>query len=110
MTAPISRSQLQKTIALMVKQTELFPDSINQKAQDLNQEDLEKLTITLHVAQKEVQNLDSYQSEKLEKSLKRYFDGKKRIYLKTHGAWMARQEAKQEAQETLFEDALLEQI
>ena len=94
----------------MVKQTELFPENINQQAQDLNQEDLEKLTITLHVAQKSVGDLDKQQSEQLQKSLKRYFDGKKRVYQKTQQAWLEHQEAKHEAQETLFEEALLKQI
>jgi hypothetical protein len=110
MQIPFSRLQLKEKIALLVKQTELFPDAINQHAQDLNQEDLEKLTITLHVAQKAVPDLDETQTAQLEKSLERYFAGKKRVYQKTQKAWMQHQEAKHEAQETLFEEALLNQI
>lgn len=106
----ITRNQLKESIAIMVQQTELFPDSLNQAADKLNQEDLEKLTITLSVTQKSVDTLDTADKALLQKSLKRYFDGKKRIYQKTQSAWLAYQEQKHEAQECLFEEALLQQI
>lgn len=106
----ISRDQLKQSIALMVAQTELFPETINQAAEDLNQADLEKLTITLSVAQKSVDGLNETDQALLQKSLKRYFDGKKRIYQKTQSAWIAYQEQRHEAQESLFEEALLKQI
>lgn len=94
----------------MVQQTELFPYSINQAADDLNQEDLEKLTITLSIAQKSADSMDEADQALLQKSLKRYFDGKKRIYQKTQSAWLAYQEQRHEDQECLFEEALLQQI
>jgi uncharacterized protein YecT (DUF1311 family) len=110
MNAPVSRDQLKQTISVMVQQTELFPDSLNQIAEDLNQEDLEKLTITLHVAQKSVDGLNETEQGLLQESLKRYFDGKRRVYKKTQRAWLQYHEQKHEAQETLFEEALLTKI
>lgn len=110
MTNPINQNQLKENIAIMVQQTELFPDSINQAAEDLNQEDLEKLTITLSVTQKSVDTMDEADQKLLQKSLKRYFDGKKRIYQKTQSAWIAYQEQRHEDQECLFENALLKQL
>lgn len=110
MSQPLTRDQLQNTIAVMVKQTELFSETVHKYAQDLNQADLEKLTITLRVAQKSIPNLKPEEQHTLQKSLKRYFDGKKRVYQKTQQAWVAYHEQKYEAQESLLEEALLQQI
>ncbi len=107
---PITKEKLKETIAIMVKQTELFPESLNAVASDLNQAELEKLTITLHVAQTEAAKLDNVDQDQLQKSLKRYFDGKKRIYNKTQRKWLEYQEARHEQQESLFEKALLESV
>lgn len=110
MTTTITREQLENSISIMVQQTELFPESLNQTARELDQEDLEKLTITLNVAQKRIPKLDETEQATLHKSLKRYFDGKQRIYQKTQSAWVAYLEERHEAQESLFEEALLEEI
>lgn len=110
MLQALTKEDLQKTIAQIVAQTELFPDLINQQAQNLDQSDLEKLTITLYVAQKSSEALNEAEQTELKKNLHRYFDGKKRIYQKTQTAWLAHQEQKQEAQECLFEADLLKAI
>lgn len=110
MSSAFTKQQLQKNIALIVAQTELFPDSIVKQTQFLDQGELEKLTIQLYSAQKVLKNLKPEETALLDKSLKRYFDGKKRIYQKTQQAWLIHQEAKNEAQESLFEACLLAEL
>lgn len=104
------RQQLEEKITFIVEQTELFPDEISRNTAELSVEDLEKLTIKLHVAQKQSEKLSHEEKEQLENHLAAYYNGKKRIYSKARGAWIAHHEAKSEAQESLFESALLEQL
>lgn len=110
MPKSINRDQLKQTIAAMVSQSELFPESIDQQVEDLNDEDLEKLTITLHIALQAEKKLTAQQQERLQNTVLEYFDGKQRIYQKAQGAWLAQTEARHEAQECLFEESLLAQL
>ena len=104
------RQQLEEKITFIVEQTELFPDEVARNTAALSIEDLEKLTIKLHVAQKEAEHLSLEEQKQLETHLERYYQGKKRVYNKAKGAWIAHHEAKSEAQESLFENALLKQL
>ena len=110
MNTTISRSQLLDMIQTMVIQSQLLPDTITDQASDLNTEDLEKLTITLHTALQTEQRLSKAEHEQLNEQVARYFEGKSRIYAQAQQAWIAQQEAKHEHQESLFEEALLQQL
>jgi len=104
------RQQLTEKITFIVEQMELFPDEIIAQTPALSTDDLEKLTIKLYVAQKEVEHLSAEDKATLQAHLATYYQGKKRVYVKAEGAWRAHHEAQSEAQESLFENALLEQL
>lgn len=110
MSKKISRDQLLQTIRAMVAQSELFPEDLDQKAAELEIEDLERLTITLHVALQSEKKLTDEEQDQLQNKLSQYFDGKQRIYQQAQNAWRTQREAAHEAQESLFEESLLAQL
>jgi|GEM_PF-6974987 len=106
----INRDQLKQAIKEMVSQSELFPEQLNQQIETLDNEDLEKLTITLHVALSAEKKLTDEAKEELDDTLAQYLNGKARIYAKAQSSWIKTQEAKCEAQECLFEESLLAKL
>ena len=110
MTTTINRSQLLTLVHSMVEQSELLPAEVEAQADELNTEDLEKLTITLHWALQTEQTLPEEDKTKLADHLVDYFNGKRRIYQKAQQAWLSKKEAVHEDQECLFEEALLKQL
>jgi hypothetical protein len=104
------RQQLEDKITFIVEQTALFPDEIVSQTAALSTEELEKLTITLYVAQQNATHLNTQDKARLEAHLATYYQAKKRVYVKAESAWRAHHEAQSEAQESLFENALLEQL